>query len=113
VGILEAGRVVATGPIDEVQAALRPGQRVRLRVLARAEELPALLGRFTFVRQVRALEPDAPPGPGRVEVTYEGDEWRLAELLQALTAAGVPLVAVEAERRDLEGLFMSVTAGPR
>ncbi|MBI5513940.1 MAG: ABC transporter ATP-binding protein [Deltaproteobacteria bacterium] len=111
VGVIEGGRVVASGPIDEVQAALRPGQRVRLRVLARAAELGELLGRLPFVRGVRALEPPTAEGAGGVEVTYEGDEARVAELVRAVTAEGVPLVGVEAERRDLERLFMSVTEG--
>jgi ABC-2 type transport system ATP-binding protein len=111
VGVIEGGRVVASGPIDEVQAALRPGQRVRLRVLARAAELGALLGRLPFVRGVRALEAPTAEGAGAVEVTYEGEEARVAELVAAVTAEGVPLVGVEAERRDLERLFMSVTEG--
>ncbi len=112
VGIIEAGRVVAHGPIDAVQAARRPGRRVRLTVLGQAEQMTAALTGFTFVQGVVAMaeEPGA-EGPRRYEVSFEGDDWRLSELVAAVVEAGVPVVGVEPERRDLERLFMDLTVG--
>ena len=112
IGILERGRLATSGPIEAVQAALRPGRRVKITVLRGAEKVEEILRRFTFVRGVEALdEPLAEgEGGGRFEVSYEGDEWRLADLVGALAGEKLPLVAVEPERRDLERIFMDVTA---
>lgn len=112
IGILERGRLATAGPIEAVQAALRPGRRVKITVLRGAEKVEELMKNFTFVRGVEALEDPLAEaeGAGRFEVSYEGDEWRLADLVGAITGAGLPLVAVEPERRDLERIFMDVTA---
>ena len=111
VGIIEAGRVVAHGPIDAVQAARRPGRRVTLTVLGHADRVEASVKRFTFVQSVTALGEPEEAGPRRFELSFEGDDWRLSELVAAVVAAGVPVVAVEPERRDLERLFMDLTVG--
>lgn len=111
VGIIEAGRVVAHGPIDAVQAARRPGRRVTLTVLGHADRVETSVKRFTFVQSVTALGEPEEAGPRRFELSFEGDDWRLSELVAAVVAAGVPVVAVEPERRDLERLFMDLTVG--
>jgi len=113
VGIIEAGRVVAHGPIDAVQAARRPGRRVRLSVLGEKADVPGALARFTFVQGVLAMPEEAasPEAPRRFEVSFEGDDWRLSELVAAVVGAGVAVVGVEPERRDLERLFMDLTVG--
>ncbi len=111
IGILERGRLATAGPIEEVQAALRPGRRVKVTVLRDAEKVRDVMGHFTFVKGVERIEEpglDA-SGGGRYEVHFEGDDWRLSEIVAALGSAGLSLVAVEPERRDLERLFMDVT----
>ncbi len=112
IGILERGRLAAAGPLEEVQAALRPGRRVKVTVLREPARVPEVLAPFTFVRAVARVADDVldAAGGGRYEVTWEGDEWRLAEVVGALGAAGLALVAVEPERRDLERIFLDVTA---
>ncbi len=111
IGILERGRLATAGPIEEVQAALRPGRRVKVTVLREAGRVPEVTSRFAFVHGVARIEEpglDA-NGGGRFEVHFEGDDWRLSEIVGALGAAGLPIVAVEPERRDLERIFMDVT----
>ena len=111
IGILERGRLATAGPIEEVQAALRPGRRVKVTVLRDAEKVREVVGHFTFVKGVERIEEpglDA-SGGGRYEVHFEGDDWRLSEIVAALGSAGLCLVAVEPERRDLERIFMDVT----
>src|SRR5581483_6428564 len=96
-------------PIEEVQARLLPGQRVRLRVLAKGGLVPVALGGFTWVSRVERTGGEGEDTEGTFEVTYDGDAWRLSELVAAVTTAGIPLVGVEPERRDLERLFMDLT----
>lgn len=111
IGILERGRLATAGPIEDVQAALRPGRRVKVTVLRDAERVREIASRFSFVKGVERIEEpglDA-SGGGRYEVHFEGDEWRLSEIVAALGSEGLCLVAVEPERRDLERIFMDVT----
>ncbi len=111
VGIIEDGRVLASGPIDAVQARMRPGRRVKLTALAKGELVEPAARHFTFVTAVSAVEDeDLPAGASAWEVDFEGDDWRMAEVVTAVAAAGVPLIGVEPEGRDLERLFMDLTA---
>jgi ABC-2 type transport system ATP-binding protein len=125
IAVLEGGRIVVSGPIDEVRAKVRPGRRLRLRVLARAEEASTVLRGCASVRAVDAVdaergerserseqdaERDAQRDRGAtLEVTHDGDEWAVAELVSALAKAQIPVGAVEPERADLERIFMDVT----
>jgi ABC-2 type transport system ATP-binding protein len=112
VGILEDGKMAASGPISEVQERLRPGRRVRVQVLERVRDAEALLQHVPGVVSVRrGGEADDPRGPGELEVAFVGDEWRVAEIVTALTRGAIPVVAVEPERTDLERIFMDVTSG--
>ena len=111
VGVLEGGRIVVSGPIEEVRAIVRPGRRLRLAVLARAEDAVALLQARP---QVRSVVVDAErAGATAIEVTHDGDEWAVADLVSALANAQIPLGAVEPERADLERIFMDVTSQSR
>jgi ABC-2 type transport system ATP-binding protein len=109
IGVLEGGRIVVSGPIDEVRAQVRPGRRLRVTVLARADDAIALLRDCTQVRSVAAIEGER-AGAATLEITHEGAEWAVAELVSALAKAQIPLGAVEPERADLERIFMDVTS---
>jgi len=108
IGVLEKGLIVVSGPIEEIRAKVRPGLRLRLRVLARSDEATALLRGSPRVRSVGIFEAER-AGATTLEVTHEGDDWAVAELVSLLAEAGIPLGAVEPERADLERIFMDVT----
>jgi ABC-2 type transport system ATP-binding protein len=108
IGVLEGGRIVASGKIGEVQARSRPGRRLWLTVLTPAAEAMALLRGQAGVASVTASGEGA-AGASRIEVTYEGGEWAVAELVGLLARSQVAVCAVEPERADLEQIFMDVT----
>jgi ABC-2 type transport system ATP-binding protein len=116
IAILERGRLVVAGSIDEIgrrlepvaaptAAPLLPRRSVKLKVLAPGEAVFAALGGMPGVANVA-------PGPGgTVVVTYLGDDQVVAAIVRALVAANVPVVGVEPERNELERIFMEVTKG--
>jgi ABC-2 type transport system ATP-binding protein len=108
IGVLEAGRIVVSGPIEEVRARVRPGRRLRVVVLTRSDDAIALLRGCTPVRSVVASDAER-AGASTLEITHDGDEWAVAEIVSALAKGQIPLGAVEPERTDLERIFMDVT----
>jgi ABC-2 type transport system ATP-binding protein len=114
VGILEGGKMAASGPIADVQERLRPGRRVRVQVLARLADAATLLGRISCVLSVSETRRDeSGAAAGELEVTFEGEDPRIAEMVCALAEAAIPVVRVEPERTNLERIFMDVTRGAR
>jgi ABC-2 type transport system ATP-binding protein len=112
VGILERGRLVASGPVDAIARAIdgsAPGhnkRRVRLRVLGTALSIADVLG----ARGV-AVEVVGDAANGAAIASYEGDDEALAQLVKALVEQGVAVIGVEPERNELERIFLELTRG--
>lgn len=104
VGIIEQGRILAEGPVADILSRLRPHLEVRGSLLSdEAAARRALEGREAVA--------EVAVGPGTLRFTYQGTEDDLAELLADLFAQGVRLSAFEADRGDMEDLFLQVTKG--
>ena len=113
VGILEKGRLVASGPVDAIARAIDKGgegkpvrKRARLRVLGMATMVADLLS--TKGVEVEIL---GDPTAGLASIAYDGDDAALADLVKVLVDGGVMLVGLEPERNELERIFLEVTRG--
>ncbi len=105
VAILERGRVLAAGSIDEIGQKLRPERAVRVALLSYADNTEAV---FRAVEGVRFVErsPD-----GDLRIGHEGDDRTVSRIVAAAVNAGLQVVRVEPERDDLEHIFLEVTRG--
>ncbi len=105
VAILEKGRVLATGDVNEIQQKLRPERAVKIRLLEYPEGGESA---FLAVPQVRNLE----RGPdGALRILYQGGDEAVAEIVRAAVDARLSVIRVEPERNDLEHIFLEVTRG--
>ena len=112
VGILEKGRLVASGPVDAIARALDSGAQTKTRRRARVR----LLGSTLMITDVLAprgvdVEPIGDAANGSCVIAYDGDDQALADMVRALVMAGVPLIGIEPERNELERIFLEVTRG--
>ena len=104
IGIVERGRLLLHGPMDEVY---RPIHRNRLVEIKVNDRLDAALA---IVRsQPETLSVDATDHTLRVELA--SDDEHLARLLSQLMAAGVPVRSFADKDPTLEDVFMLVTKG--
>src|SRR5258706_4944405 len=91
VGIVEAGRLVAEGSLEEMQRRLQPNRRLLITLLGRLDEARlALTGRDGVVG-VRETAAPAPGGVG-LEVDFAGDDAAVSQLLCSLVAKGLPVL---------------------
>jgi ABC-2 type transport system ATP-binding protein len=113
VGIVEAGRLVAQGSLEEMRRRVTPHRRLQITLLAQVEEARlALIGREA-VLEVRAPEP-AQNGNGGypvLEVDFTGDDQAVSGLLRDLVARGLPVLHYTESVHDVEDVFMQVTKG--
>jgi ABC-2 type transport system ATP-binding protein len=106
VGIIEKGRLVTSGPLDEVRRQATEGRLLRVRILSDAEHAQGVLSDQPGVGTVyRAAE------AGPLEVEFSGDSEATADLLAALVAGGVRVTAFEEITSDLEEVFLRLTKG--
>ena len=105
VGIIEQGRLLAVGTVEEIQKQVRsPHDVVEVRVLQRADALAEWLAERPDVSEL-ATDGQA------VRFLLAGDPQSEAALLRAIVEAGFPVVAFGARARTLEDVFMHVTEG--
>src|SRR5436853_1718521 len=103
VGIIDQGRMRATGPVHDVIRGLTSGRRLRIMVLGQREEALATLKGLPSIRTVDIIN-------GAIEAQYEGGDTTAASILQALTAAGVRVSGFSQLDGGLEDAFLKATS---
>jgi ABC-2 type transport system ATP-binding protein len=104
VAIIEQGRLLAVGTVDEIRRAGEMQRAVQIRVLADVERLCRWLAERGHTANVHR-EGD------RVEFLHDGDEQTEADMLCDLIGAGFRVVAFGSRAESLEDVFMRVTEG--
>ena len=103
IGIIDQGRMRATGPVQDVIRELTSGRRLRIMVMGRRDEALAILKALPSIRTVDMIN-------GAIEAQYEGDEATAASILQALTAAGISVSGFSQLEGGLEDAFLKATS---
>ncbi len=104
VGIIEKGRILASGTPDEILRGLAASRTLRVRVADRLPEAAELLRGVSGVTNVEERD-------GEAIVLFDGEERDIHRLLRPLVERELPVVAVVPESRDLERIFLRVTKG--
>ena len=107
VAIIDRGRVLASGPVEQIQARFRQGSVARARILGDAEAVLAVQRFLAAQPEVASVEllPD-----GRLELALPGDEEASAALLSRAVQAGHRVASFAPAASDLEELFLQITA---
>ena len=112
VGIMELGKVVAVGTLDQLNQNLVPHRLLHIKLLDTAPlaEAQAALVNMHGVTAVRVQE------NGRadwlaLEVEFNGDDAAMQALLTSLIQRGLPVVHFSEEMKTLEEVFMRATKG--
>ena len=104
IGIIERGRLLMHGPIDEVYRRIRGNRTVVIRFLKNQDAGLSILRSLPETRQVRVEN-------SKVSVELEAGDEQIAALLERLLAEGVRMVSFADKEPTLEDVFMLVTKG--
>jgi ABC-2 type transport system ATP-binding protein len=120
IAIVDGGRVVTDGSVEEVTQRLHGGRSVRIQVLDEGERLRDILLARPDVHAVQ-LEPTGEDvgeadiraaqrlGAATVRFVLDGDEQALQRLLAELVGAGLPISSFGQDVEGLEDVFLRVT----
>ncbi len=113
IGVIENGRLVASGNVAEMMSRLRAHRLITVRFVPgealELAETEAWLRDQPDVLSVTAA--GAPPLPDTVQLDFGGDDAGMSALLARMVGRGLPVVSFSEERGDLEDVFMLVTRG--
>ena len=102
VGILEKGRLLAFGTVDEVTRQVQESMRLVLTVTAGIDVAQQIAMAFPGVQSVEVND-------NELHVIYNGARGNLPDLLSSLVTGGVRLSEFCEDHADLEEVFLSVT----
>ncbi len=105
-GIIEHGKLVASGPMAEITRRAQQGRILQIKLLSDAAAAQKLLAAHPGVGEIRGAD-------GVLEVDYVGDDADVADVLAALVNGGHQVVSFHEENRDLEEVFLRLTRGSR
>ncbi|MEZ6091025.1 MAG: ABC transporter ATP-binding protein [Pirellulaceae bacterium] len=104
VGIIEQGRLLATGSVEEIQRQQRTHRELIVRVIDHQQAAVNLLREDTHVKHL-VVDGEL------LKFQYEGEVVDQANLLSRLLQAGVVVAEFSSHVRSLEDVFMQVTEG--
>ncbi len=113
IGVIENGRLVASGNVAEMMSRLRAHRLITVRfvpgeALEMAETEAWLRGQPDVLSVTIAGDT---PLPDTVQLDFGGDDAGMSALLARMVGRGLPVVSFSEERGDLEDVFMLVTRG--
>jgi ABC-2 type transport system ATP-binding protein len=105
IGVIERGKMLAAGNIQEIQAQIRSHRVLKVRVLDDSTERAAeLLRASSVIRMVETYD-------HTVTAEFEGEDQDMAGLLDRLVSSGVAVHSFAEEPLSLEEVFMMITKG--
>lgn len=112
IGIMERGKLIVSGKVDEVMQKSKGNQPIKMRAFApdysdSTEEhdyISMILKEQPLVRKVNFTEDE-------ILVSFEGDDKEAAQLLKTLFERNILVSNFYREKEDLESLFLEITGG--
>ena len=107
VAIIQGGKLVVAGNMDEVSQRLGKGRQLEIRVLERIDEAVQMLQETADISNVSRQEGDL------IQADFAGDDRALHKILAMLITRDIPVVsfAPRSSGGALEEVFMSITEG--
>jgi ABC-2 type transport system ATP-binding protein len=105
VGIIERGRMLACGPVEEIVREVQECRVLELRMLREAAEASMWLHGKEHVRSTTMT------GPRTFRIEFAGGDDEQAELLAMLVKEGFPVLSLRETAANLEDVFLHVTTG--
>ncbi|HEY6609046.1 MAG TPA: ABC transporter ATP-binding protein [Candidatus Limnocylindria bacterium] len=109
VAIIDHGRVLRAGAIDEIERSLRAVTRLQIDLLGTEAREAAAAWIGTDPRVGSVLPLDGTNSVCRLEVSFDGPPEAQAELLRQMVEAGHRVVGFSQTTSDLEEIFLKVT----
>jgi len=104
VGIIEHGRLVFSGTLEEIRSRLGIESKVRVKVADHQSKAVELLSALPQVRQVQALG-------GEIAITFHEGKDADGIVARTLVNAGLDIISIQPERLKLDDAFLQLTKG--
>lgn len=105
VGIIEKGRMVISGSVEDIMRQVYGSRKLRLKVLEDQEKAELILKEMPLIEGINSLS------NGVVEFDFKGEDKEINALLKNLMDRNIPVVTMSELDGNLEDIFLKVTNG--
>lgn len=102
ISIIQNGRIITTGKVDDIVALSSHTRQIRVRVLRDAERAASLVQQAPETSQIETNQ-------DTVTFDYSGSTEQLADLSELLISEKLRLIELSERKSDLEDVFLAVT----
>jgi ABC-2 type transport system ATP-binding protein len=102
IGIVEEGRLLANGRVEDILHKLQPGLRLEIEVASDQSLLLEILRNHAAVQQIQTVN-------GRVQCRWNAGREMLPELHRRLVQGGVELISLATKTDNLEDIYMKIS----
>lgn len=111
IGVIEAGKLVATGNLDDLQIQYLSQRKILLTVLGDPHAASQILEGLPQISDINIVSQGSIEARQRLSFEFQGDDSQLSEVLHSLVNSGVSVLHFSEDNGDLEDLFLKVTQG--
>jgi len=104
IGIIEQGKMIISGPVDEIMAKVKGTNIIKMRTLGSVDKGLKILKEDPSVNEIYEDE-------NSVEFEFAGEEAEAVILLKRLLNNDIPVISFSPTESNLEEIFMKVTKG--
>ena len=104
IGIIEHGRLVFSGTMEEIRQRMGVQSKVRVRVADNQDKAVELLSALPQIREVKLVG-------AYIAVTFRDDQSTDGVIARTLVHGGIDIVSLEPEQVKLDDAFMQLTKG--
>lgn len=104
IGIIEGGKIVVNGPVDEIMLRATGSSVIRIEVLGNKERCIKVLKEEPLVKSVTNED-------RYIEIDFSGELTELSTLIKKVVNADIPVISFKPLENNLEDIFMEVTRG--
>jgi len=118
IGIIERGKLVVSGRLDDIRRQMQGGRKLRIRLLSDLAQAEGLLSSQPGVGNIEPVPTNGNGNNGsgerlynELEIDFTGDENAVADLLETLVANKVRIASFNEIHTGLEEVFLRLTKG--
>jgi ABC-2 type transport system ATP-binding protein len=104
IGIIEAGKLVASGSVQDITLKMSHSNQLKIRVSEKEEEAVKILMEMPGIGSISSVS-------GIIDVNMEGGEEAYVRVLKTLVEKDIPVVSFHPVEGSLESVFMQLTKG--
>ena len=102
IGIIDRGRMVAQGTVDEIMRKMERSGRIRIKVMERIEDAVKIIQEQPSISGMNVMG-------NTIDADFRGEERLLPDILKRLVTLDIPVISFTEEGGSLESIFMHLT----